>query len=238
MRQVPNRYFEDGNGDPGGRSNADVTLNCNQGLSTMKIPDSSDHYKYLDLLFDQFDINRSNTPTLDLNYLPTISKRQTIFVRKPHTDLPLFKMRASILAAVASMTCLASARIVGFAVPKTIATNSPFDITVISENYIQSAQEISIAYGVTSGPVTPYPGTLGRLVGSAYLGPDASNTLSNITITATLDGDIIEKGDGLFSAALTSLYGVAYGPVLQNFNASITVGDVTSEELVRSGAAY
>lgn len=43
-----------------------------------------------------------------------------------------------------------------------------------------------------------------------------------------------QAGPATFSAALFSLYGAAYGPVIDNFNVSITIGDATSTTYVSS----
>ena len=66
-----------------------------------------------------------------------------------------------------------SARIVGIAAPSTIAPNSNFTITIITENYIQSVLDISAIFGLTQHPS---PGSIGNYLTSTYLGPCKKNT--------------------------------------------------------------
>lgn len=78
-------------------------------------------------------------------------------------------MRSSILAAFGAFLGLAAARIEGFAVPKTIKPGDEFDAILMGYNYIQSVDEVAAAFGVAPGD--GFPGTLGILIDSTYLGP-------------------------------------------------------------------
>lgn len=77
-------------------------------------------------------------------------------------------MQFSTLA-LSTLVSLASARIVGFAVPQTIRPGDGFNAIIEVENYIQSVYDVSIAFGVAKG--AGYPKTLGTVLGSYYLGP-------------------------------------------------------------------
>ncbi|KAE9968799.1 hypothetical protein Vi05172_g2198 [Venturia inaequalis] len=134
--------------------------------------------------------------------------------------------------ALASLLSLASARIVGFSVPKTIRPGEGFSAVIHTENYIQSVQDIAIAFGVTPG--VGYPGSLGTTLESFYLGPTQSNIVSNITKYFTTVPKTLTPGAATLSAQLYSLYGASSSGVLSNYNVSITVANTTSTEYVSS----
>lgn len=73
------------------------------------------------------------------------------------------------LAALTGLLSLATARIEGFAVPKTIKPGDQFDAVLIGHNYIQTVAEVAAAFGVQPGQ--GYKGVLGTQLGSVYLGP-------------------------------------------------------------------
>lgn len=50
-------------------------------------------------------------------------------------------MKVSVLAGAASLLSVASARIVGFYSPSTVAPNSDVKLQIIAENYIQTISE-------------------------------------------------------------------------------------------------
>lgn len=75
----------------------------------------------------------------------------------------------SILAATASILSLATARIVGIAVPETIQPGGGFNAIIETENYIQTVYDVAIVFGVAPG--AGYPGNLGNVMDSFYLGP-------------------------------------------------------------------
>ena len=74
-----------------------------------------------------------------------------------------------------SLLSVASARIIGIAAPSTIAPNSKFSITILTENYIQSVDDISAVFGLTQRPGLGY---IGNVLTSTYLGPCKRDTPS------------------------------------------------------------
>ena len=60
-------------------------------------------------------------------------------------------------------------RIIGIQVPKTIKPGEDFEAIIISENYIQSVYDVAIAFGYSPGK--GFPGSLGQVADSFYLGP-------------------------------------------------------------------
>lgn len=87
-------------------------------------------------------------------------------------------MRAATLTAL--FAPLASAIISGIAVPSTIARGSTVPVTVVTAGYIQSVQDVAIAFGLTSlafqTAYRPYynESVGSTLLGSEYLGPSKS----------------------------------------------------------------
>lgn len=143
-------------------------------------------------------------------------------------------MRTSTLLATLSTAALSSARLVGVAAPSTLAPSQPFTLTLITENYIQSVADVAVAWGYSLSP--GFPNSLGSFTSSSYLGPDKSNQLQNVTIAATAP-EGLENWQGkevTLSASLYSLYGASGGPSVTNFNVSVTVGEETGGEVVRS----
>ena len=143
-------------------------------------------------------------------------------------------MRTSTLLSTLATATLASARIVGLAAPRTLAPSQPFTLTLISENYIQSVADISIAWGYSPAP--GFPQTLGAYTNSSYLGPSKSNQRNNITLetVAPAELDIFADKNVTLAASLFSLYGASGSPAVLSFNVTVNVGDETSEELVVS----
>lgn len=86
-----------------------------------------------------------------------------------------------LLAATATLFCtLATARINGFSAPSTVVPGAPIAISIHTENYIQSVQDVAIAFGIT--PVESYyPQTLGTLMGEKFLGPSKCHALGQAT---------------------------------------------------------
>ncbi|KAI8668276.1 hypothetical protein NCS55_00852800 [Fusarium keratoplasticum] len=142
-------------------------------------------------------------------------------------------MRFSIALAATSLLALTEARIVGISVPKTIKPGEDFEAIIISENYIQSVYDVAIAFGYSPGK--GFPGSLGQVADSFYLGPDESNQLHNFNKTIKIPTDAV-KGEGLVTASLFSLYGAASAPTLSNYNVSVTFGDKTSKEYKASNS--
>ena len=149
-------------------------------------------------------------------------------------------MRFSTITASLASAALAAARINGIQAPSTVAPNSTITLTLLTENYIQSVADISVAWGYSLAP--GYPGTLGSFISSEYLGPDKSNTLENVTISATvpegLSGEAYAGKDLLLSAAVYSLYGASSGPVVQAFNVTVKVGAKSEGSVQSEGIAW
>lgn len=101
-------------------------------------------------------------------------------------------------AAVASLLAVAQAKINGISVPATIRPGDGFNLIIESSNWIQAIYDVAIAVGYAPG--TGYPGNLGTVLGSYYLGPGmflqpvrrsrcalklTGNAQSNLTSSAT-----------------------------------------------------
>ncbi|KAF4458161.1 secreted protein NIS1 [Fusarium austroafricanum] len=140
-------------------------------------------------------------------------------------------MRFSIAAVSAALIALSEARITGIKVPKEIKVGEPFEAIIVRENYIQSVYDSSIVFGY--GPPSTYPGTIGRVADSFYLGAEESNKLEPLKEKLTIPKDA-PKGKGLVTAALLSIYGASGSPVISEYNVTVTFGDKTSKEYVSS----
>jgi hypothetical protein len=83
-----------------------------------------------------------------------------------------------------------------------------------------------------------FAGTIGRFTTSAPLGPSKSNTVSNITINATVpEGmaqDIFQNQDLILTAAVYSIYGTSGAPTVTGYNVTVRMGDVTGGEVRKS----
>ena len=150
-------------------------------------------------------------------------------------------MRFSTLGPLAALSSLTTARIIGISLPSTLAPNSTFPLTLLTQNYIQSVSDIAVAYGFqlpTSANPTGYPYTLGAFTGSAYLGPSKSNTLVNVTVEARvpegLSGESWYGKDVVFSTGVYSLYGASGGPTVTGWNVTVRIGEVTGGEALSS----
>jgi hypothetical protein len=146
-------------------------------------------------------------------------------------------MRFSTLTTALTSLSLASARLTGIAAPSVLAPNSTFTLTLLSEGYIQSVADISVAWGFSLAP--GYPGSLGSFTNSAYLGPEKSNQgQQNVTLTATVPAglamDAYMGKDVLLSAGIYSLYGASGTVTVTGFNVTIRVGESTGDEVVQS----
>lgn len=147
-------------------------------------------------------------------------------------------MRFNTLATSLAAASAASARIIGIAAPSVLCPNETFTLTLLTENYIQSVADISVAWGYSLAP--GYPTTLGSFVQSAYLGPEKSNTLENVTVEATVPAQLANdayNGSLVLSAGVYSLYGASSSVTVAGFNVTVEVGDEAScgdAEVVRS----
>ena len=136
---------------------------------------------------------------------------------------------------VSALTLLATstqARITGFYAPKTVAANSDVKLLIQGENYIQSIQDVAIAFGSQHG-TNPTPDSLGTLLGSKYLGPDDSNVVANITATVHIPSGT-PRGKTVLTGSLFSLIGALYEPNVEDFQVTVNVGKFTSSEYVFS----
>jgi hypothetical protein len=146
-------------------------------------------------------------------------------------------MRFSTLATALTSATLASSRLIGIAAPSTLAPNSTFTLTLLSEGYIQTVADVAVAWGFSIAP--GYPGSLGSFTDSAYLGPEKSNQgQDNVTIIATvpegLASDSYKGQEILLSAGIYSLYGASGSTTVTGFNVTVKVGEVTGGEIVQS----
>ncbi|KAI9053387.1 hypothetical protein LZ554_002346 [Drepanopeziza brunnea f. sp. 'monogermtubi'] len=142
-------------------------------------------------------------------------------------------MRFSTTTLLSALTVLApaAARIVGLAAPAVIAPGFPFTVQLLTENYIQSVYDVSAAFGISPAP--GYPGTLGTVFSSVYIGPTYSNVLQPLNYTVVIDADT-DLGNKTLAAAVTSLYGASSSVVVTGLNVTITVGSETSKDYVQS----
>ncbi|KAF2136316.1 uncharacterized protein K452DRAFT_292513 [Aplosporella prunicola CBS 121167] len=130
-------------------------------------------------------------------------------------------------ALLAAFAATASARIVGISAPKQVVPGEAFPVTIRTEGYIQSVEDVAIVFGAST-PAQAYPGTLGRdLLLQKILGPDLSNVNNNISTRVTLPADF-EKGKAVLVGALYSIYGASHSPLVQSFNVTIDVADTAN----------
>ncbi|KAL8828294.1 MAG: hypothetical protein Q9191_002668 [Dirinaria sp. TL-2023a] len=138
-------------------------------------------------------------------------------------------------ACIAFLPLFASAIITGIAVPSTIARNSTIPVTIITADYIQSVEDVAIAFGLTAaGPNVLANESMGStLLNSLYLGPTKSNILDNISTSVDIPEEV-QSGQAVFNGVLYSLVGALYEPILKNFSVQVTVGSQTSQTLTAS----
>jgi hypothetical protein len=97
-------------------------------------------------------------------------------------------MRSTTFLALASaaLVSTASARINGFFLPSTIYPDTETYITITTEGYIQSVDDVSISFGI-SPAASAYPQTLGaELLSSKFLGPGTSSASSSFKIPSPI----------------------------------------------------
>ncbi|KAF3904894.1 hypothetical protein ABW20_dc0107534 [Dactylellina cionopaga] len=136
-----------------------------------------------------------------------------------------------LVATAATFSGLSSAIITGISVPATIKPGDGFNLYINTANYIQSVDDIAIAVGIAPGK--GFPGALGQVTDSFYLGPSQSNVLYRIPKWTSIPSTI-QKGNATYTAALFSLFGAADAQTLTTFNVSIAIGDKTSTTYVTS----
>ena len=90
--------------------------------------------------------------------------------RYPTTTMHSLSQLSACLALLAP---LVSGIITGIAVPSTIAWNSTIPVTIITADYIQSVQDVAIAFGLTPAEshVLANESVGSILLNSLYLGP-------------------------------------------------------------------
>lgn len=137
----------------------------------------------------------------------------------------------SLKLSLLSLITLSQARIIGISAPSTVAPGVPFTISVLTQNYIQTVYDVAIGFGISAG--AGYPGTLGNVLATEYLGPDKSNVITPLNFTVSVS-ESFAKGEATIAASLMSLYGASSAPTLGEWNVTVTVGDATSEEYISS----
>ncbi|KAK8159499.1 hypothetical protein IWX90DRAFT_488952 [Phyllosticta citrichinensis] len=137
------------------------------------------------------------------------------------------KFATTLVTGLVSLASLASARITGITLPTKIGVNEVFNVTIKSENYIQSIADIAFAFGVIQ-PQYADAGSLGMyLVGESFLGPTFSNQISDFIVPVGPIPDNVPKGETLFNAALFSLLGSRFAPTTFIWNATVTLQNTT-----------
>jgi hypothetical protein len=131
------------------------------------------------------------------------------------------RFSATTLAVLAStLISSTSAIITGVETTSTVYAYNPFTVTLTTADYIQSVYDVAVAFGVAPG--AGFPGALGNVMSTAYLGPSKSNILTPIPFTVTLPAGT-QNGQYVLTAEVFSLFGAGYEGVVTTFNQTITV---------------
>ena len=132
-------------------------------------------------------------------------------------------MRASTILTALTTAALSTARITGVSAPSTISLSDTkgYDLTLITENYIQSVADVAVAWGYAPKP--GYYGTIGSQTGSAYLGPDKSNQLENVTVAVPAPSGLTVGQEYVLGVSLFSLYGASGTPTTTLMNVTVTI---------------
>ncbi|RVD89844.1 uncharacterized protein DFL_000834 [Arthrobotrys flagrans] len=138
---------------------------------------------------------------------------------------------SSLLISAAATFGLSSAIITGISAPATIKPGDGFNFYINTANYIQSVDDIAIAVGIAGGK--GFPGALGQVTDSWYLGPEKSNIVTRIPHWTSIPSTT-PKGKATYTAAIFSLYGAADTQTLVTYNVTVTIGDKTSTNYVTS----
>ena len=125
-----------------------------------------------------------------------------------------------------------SARIIGLSAPSTIATGTPFNISLLTEDYIQSVYDVGFAIGVSPG-AGYYPQALGQVLTSASLSA-LSNKIVPLNFTVTVPTTFELGTNVTLGASIMSLYGAVSQPILASWNVSVAIGDAVSSSTVSS----
>ncbi|EOD51425.1 putative secreted protein nis1 [Neofusicoccum parvum] len=140
----------------------------------------------------------------------------------------------TILAGVVSLASLASAGIVSFTIPKTIVPGAKFTAT-LTENNATKSNDISIAFGIASGPYVEPFGLGTDLLGKSILtNTDITPSPETVDVELTLP-EYYGKGEAVVVASINSVLGARLTPIVFLYNATVTVGDEASTETVKSG---
>ncbi|KAK4548618.1 hypothetical protein LTR36_009528 [Oleoguttula mirabilis] len=137
-------------------------------------------------------------------------------------------MQLTTIITALSLLGVACARIIGMEAPQEIAAGSDFTITIITQNYIQSVLDVSAAFGLAT---TMYPDSLGTYLTSTYLGPEQSNVVTNISVTAVLSPSYAQGSKFYLTAAFTSLGGALSEVRTRIYSVPITIAASTSSEI-------
>jgi hypothetical protein len=144
-------------------------------------------------------------------------------------------MRFSIRSLMPAFALLSttSARIYGLRAPVTIKAGEPFQVSLLTQGYIQSVYDVATAFGIAPG--TGHSQSLGTIIGSEYIGLDGSNTYDTLNFTVSAPASTVE-GNYTLTTSVMSLYGDSSGPILSSWNVSVTVGWATSTKTVDSSS--
>ncbi|KAE8441332.1 hypothetical protein EG329_005481 [Mollisiaceae sp. DMI_Dod_QoI] len=127
---------------------------------------------------------------------------------------------ASVAVLASTLISSSSAIITGVTAPSTVYAYNPFTVTLTTADYIQSVYDVAVAFGVAPG--AGYPGALGNVLSTAYLGPSKSNILTPITFDVTLPAGV-QNGEYVLTAEVFSLFGAAYSGSVTSFNTTINI---------------
>lgn len=135
---------------------------------------------------------------------------------------------------MAAMVAPITARIIGIEAPTNISPGTPFTVSIMTENYIQSVTDLAVAWGINPGK--GFASSIGNILGTKLLLSD-SNTLDSIPFTLTAP-DYLAEGQATVSASVTSLYGASKNPVTYIFNVTVSVGADIQSQRVKSRGWY
>lgn len=124
-----------------------------------------------------------------------------------------------------------SAIIVGLQAPSIIVPGENFTISLLTADFSQQVYDVATAFGFSLG--TGFPGSLGTVLASEYLGPSKSNTLERLDFTVQIDPST-PQGSAVLAASVMSLDGVAAYPVLAGYNITVQVGTTVNNDVVAS----
>ncbi|CAK4031412.1 Hypothetical predicted protein [Lecanosticta acicola] len=137
----------------------------------------------------------------------------------------------SFSLAAAAFAGAATARIVGMAAPAQIAPIQQINVTLITQDYIQSVQDLSCAFALTSeldggGDL----GTVHQGTANDSAIEEKSNVLDNLTFTLTMPDETTTKDKKYITGIVNSLYGVSNTAATIEFAVPVsTDGDANQE---------